>query len=135
MRYVVSIRMTGLGDRLICLAGAWLYARTTGRTLVIDWRFGPLSRDRTNAFAVCFQNSNQLAGVPIVGDDRVMQLALPVPRFPFIWNNPALLKRPMRRPIDLMELDRRTAVSLIHDNRDRAEPVVVFDTCIKAGPG
>jgi len=126
--------MTGLGDRLICLAAAWLYARTTGRTLVIDWRFGHLSRDRrTNAFAICFQNSSHLAGVPIVGDDRVTRLKLPVPRFPFIWNNPALLERPMRRPNDLIELDRRAAVSLIHDNRDRPEPVVVFDTCINDG--
>jgi Nodulation protein Z (NodZ) len=32
-RFVVSIRMTGLGDRLASLAAAWRFARNTGRTL------------------------------------------------------------------------------------------------------
>jgi hypothetical protein len=40
-RYVVSIRTAGLGDCLICLGAAWVFARNTGRTLVADWRHSP----------------------------------------------------------------------------------------------
>ena len=134
VRFTVSIRYTGLGDRLICLAAAWLFARNTGRTLVIDWRFGDLSRNwYSNDFIACFRNSGHLAGVPIICDNSVAQLKYPTPRYPFIWNHKTLLQRPMSRPTDLMEVHRRAAVNLIRAKRDRPEPVVVFDACINDG--
>jgi len=133
-RYAVSIRMAGLGDCLISLAAAWLYARGTGRKLIIDWRFGYLSPDgQTNAFALCFRNTGQLAGVPFIGDNSVTHLELPVPRYPFIWNHKLLLQQPMFRPGNLQNAHRKAAVNLILSNRDRPEPVVVFDGCINDG--
>jgi hypothetical protein len=133
-RYVVSIRMTGLGDRLICLAAAWLYARATGRTLVVDWRFGYLSPDsRTNGFSLCFRNRGQLGGVSIIADDSVARLAWPRPRYPLIWNIASLQRRPFLRPPASIESDRDAAVKLIRGNRDRPEPVVVFDACVNDG--
>lgn len=133
-RYVVSIRMTGLGDRLICLAAAWLYARTTGRTLVVDWRFGYLSPNyQSNAFAACFRNRGQMAGVPIIGDDTVAQLEWPEPRYPAIFNSGLLLHRPTLRPASSIEAHREAAVELIQTRKDRPEPVIVFDACINDG--
>jgi hypothetical protein len=126
--------MTGLGDRLICLAAAWLYARTTGRMLIADWRFGYLSPDyRSNAFGECFRNRGQVAGVPIIGDNTVAQLQWPEPRYPVMWNSRHLQHSPTLRPAGLMESHREAAVELIRAGQDRPEPVVVFDACINDG--
>ena len=133
-RYVVSMRVAGLGDRIVCLGAAWLYARNTGRTLVIDWRHGYISpKSKTNGFPLCFKNSGQLAGVPIVCDDRVNELQLPLPRYPAIWNDETLLRDPMRRPPELEQIYKRAAVSLMLANRDRPEPAMIFDGCVHDG--
>lgn len=130
-RYVVSTRMSGIGDRLICLAGAWIYARATRRTLIADWRFGYLAEDRnSNAFALCFKNRGTLGGVPFIGDDSLTQLQLPNPRYPTIWNIKPSNRWTRSRPHRLLDADRHAAVELIRANRDRPEPVVIFDGCI-----
>jgi Nodulation protein Z (NodZ) len=71
-RYVVSIRRTGLGDRLICLCAAWCFARNTGRALLADWRYSPYaSSPNANLFSACFRPPQHIGGVSFVGDDRV----------------------------------------------------------------
>jgi hypothetical protein len=126
--------MTGIGDRLICLAAAWLYARATGRTLIADWRSGFLAPNpNTNAFPLCFANRGDLAGVPFIGDDTVVQIGLPSPRFPWAWNIKPTKDWPFSRPVKLLDADRRAAVEIIRANQDRPEQVVIFDTCINDG--
>jgi len=133
-RYVISFRRTGLGDRLICLGAAWRFARATGRILVADWRFSRYSPDLTaNLFPLCFQPLPELAGVPLVGDERVGQLQLPRPRYPSLWDDEGLLAYPFRRPFDTLLSDRDAAVELIRAGRDVVAPTVVFDACINDG--
>ncbi len=131
VRYVVSRRMAGLGDRLICLCAAWIFARATGRTLVADWRFSRyLPTDQETLFPRCFEATPVLAGVPFVGDQQVASLDLPKPRHPALWNDDALLAAPHRRPVEAVIADRDAAVALIHAGDDVAAPTVVFDACI-----
>jgi hypothetical protein len=130
-RYVLSIRMTGLGDRLICLAAAWLYARDTGRSLVVDWRFGGLTADSTNAFPLCFCPASKLSGVPF--DASIVATSLPKPRFPELWNQEVFLKLPFLRPPRSISDDRDLAVHLIREKQDVPSPTIVFDGCINDG--
>jgi hypothetical protein len=70
-RYVLSNRIAGLGDRLICLAAAWLYARDTGRSLVVDWRFScGRIEDSANAFPLCFCPASKLSGDSFLCEHR-----------------------------------------------------------------
>ncbi len=68
---MVSIRHTGLGDRLASLAAAWRYARCTGRVLVVDWRFGNFTSNMENTFTQCFEAVDDLAGVRFIADRSV----------------------------------------------------------------
>lgn len=133
-RYVISMRMTGLGDRLICLGAAWCFARNTGRVLVADWRFSQYSPDLdTNLFPFCFEASPELAGVPFIGDDTIRGLSLPVPRHPALWNDDRLLKAPFFRPRESLISDRDSAVALVRSGNDVSARTVVFDTCVNDG--
>ncbi len=133
-RYVVSIRMTGLGDRLVCLAAAWRYARDTGRSLVADWRFGQItSRAPENAFSLCFKATSDLAGVPFFGDEHIETGSLPKPRFPETWNEDAFLALPFMRPAHAFGAEKELAVRLIREGRDVPAQTVVFDGCINDG--
>jgi Nodulation protein Z (NodZ) len=130
-RYVLSTRFTGLGDRLICLAAAWLYARDTGRSLVVDWRFGGLTEDSANAFPLCFCPASKLSGVPFYAN--IAAASLPKPRFPELWNQDVLVKLPFLRPSRHIFADRDLAVDLIRKRQDVPAPTVVFDACINDG--
>jgi Nodulation protein Z (NodZ)/Xyloglucan fucosyltransferase len=116
-RYVLSTRFTGLGDRLICLAAAWLYARDTGRSLVVDWRFGGLTEDSANAFPLCFCPASKLSGVPFYAN--IAAASLPKPRFPELWNQDVLVKLPFLRPSRHIFADRDLAVDLIRERQRR----------------
>ena len=62
-RYIVAMRRAGLGDRLICLGAAWCFARTTGRTLVADWRRSVYSLDQAESpFSLCFEPLTEVLG-------------------------------------------------------------------------
>jgi hypothetical protein len=133
-RYVVSIRPTGLGDRLICLGAAWLFARHTGRTLVADWRHGAYAtRDGTNLFALCFEPLPEVAGVPFIGDNRVAGLSLPRPRHPAHWNDDRWLASPPLRMSSAPREGRDAAVAMIRAGGDVPAPTVVFDACVNDG--
>ncbi|HWE63017.1 MAG TPA: nodulation protein NodZ [Chloroflexota bacterium] len=133
-RYVVSIRPAGLGDRLICLGAAWLFARHTDRTLVADWRHGAYAtRDGTNLFVLCFEPLPEVAGVAFVGDDRVAGLSLPRPRHPAHWNDDSwLASLPPRTSSALLE-ERDEAVAMIRAGGDVPAPTVIFDACVNDG--
>jgi hypothetical protein len=49
--------IAGLGNRLLCLLTASLYARLSGRKLVVDWRDENYSSGAVNAFHHFFQSS------------------------------------------------------------------------------
>lgn len=133
-RYIISIRMTGLGDRLICLGAAWLFARNTGRTLIADWRYGSYTpQSERNTYALCFESSHDLAGVPFVGDDSVAAVHLPLPRYPAFWNNSVILAAPYLRPADTIFPDRDAAVEMIRARGDVDAPTIIFDACVNDG--
>lgn len=81
------MRRAGLGDRLMCLGGAWLFARNTGRILVVDWRFGAYSTgSNRNIFERCFEITPRLADVLPIADDLIDPASAPHPRYPWLWN-------------------------------------------------
>jgi hypothetical protein len=133
-RFVVSIRMTGLGDRLASLAAAWRYARDTGRTLVSHWRFGNLSPDSMkNVFLLCFQDTPDLAGVPFVAVDDINAVQLPRPRYPAIWDTDALVELPFLRPTASFAANQADAIELIRSGTDLSAKTVIFDGCVHDG--
>jgi Nodulation protein Z (NodZ) len=126
--------MTGLGDRLVCLGAAWLFARNTGRTLIADWRYGSYTpQSERNTYALCFESSHDLAGVPFVGDDSVAAIHLHLPRYPAFWNNSVMLAAPYLRPAGTIFPDRDAAVEMIRARGDVDAPTVIFDACVNDG--
>jgi len=126
--------MTGLGDRLICLGAAWLFARQTGRVLVADWRYGAYATDsEPSAFPRFFEAAPELAGVRFVADPSTTELELPRPRYPAMWNNDRLITYPFLRPDHTILADRDAAVAMIRSGEDVAARTVVFDACINDG--
>ncbi len=85
-RFIISADInniySGLGCCLSVLAPCWNYARQTGRTLVIDWRDNPFTREtpETNLFPLLFETSSgHLAGVPCIADETVTGFPFPQP--------------------------------------------------------
>ena len=83
-RYIISADInniySGLGCMLMVLLPAWKYAIETGRTLIIDWRGNPYTRDDPdkNLFPLLFEAPDPEAFVvPCIADDSITQLALP----------------------------------------------------------
>jgi hypothetical protein len=143
-RYVLSLRRTGLGDRLVCLAAACKYARDTKRTLVIDWRnsiygrkshglFGFRRPDHENLFLSCFEPLSSIGSVPIVAADDFDTGALPRPVFPKVWEYGALMSRPWSAPPGGFPGDKERAVEIIRSGEDRPERTVVFNDCVNDG--
>jgi hypothetical protein len=143
-RYVLSLRQTGLGDRLVCLAAACKYARSANRTLVIDWRnsiysdasrglFGFRRHDHKNLFLSCFEPLSSIGSVPVIAADNFDTGALPRPVFPKVWEHGALMSRPWLAPPDGFPGDRERAVQLIRSGEDRPERTVVFSACVNDG--
>ncbi len=128
-RYVVSIRQAGLGDRLICLCAAWIFARDTGRTLVAEWQGAQYLADEKNLFPACFKVGNKLAGVPFIAVDGGFA-ELPRPRHPSLWEDETFSRQPWLLPD--IEFPRDDALDLIR-SRDIDIPTVVFDACINDG--
>ena len=61
----------GLGNRMLCALTAILYARLTGRRLIIDWSDDTYSNDRSNAFHHYFQCSSCSPTDGILSTDSV----------------------------------------------------------------
>lgn len=85
-RYLVTSDLnpiySGLGCLLRVLAPARAYAQATRRTLVIDWRDNPYTRDEPdrNLFHRLFETPREGdLGVPVIADDRVADLEYPQP--------------------------------------------------------
>lgn len=71
---------SGLGCMLLILGPAWKYAKTTGRTLVIDWRNNPYTRSdpSINLFSRLFDSSSLASsGVDVIADDQVNTISFP----------------------------------------------------------
>jgi hypothetical protein len=129
-RYVVSLRPTGLGDRLICLCAAWLFARNTGRTLVVDWRGSRYAQgSEENLFSLCFANSGELAGVQLRVAAAGM-VPLPAPAFPDHWNCDDWLSEPWRGPKEDASAMRDQSVTVIRSGADIDAPTVILNTCV-----
>ncbi len=133
-RYVVSIRMTGLGDRIVCLCAAWLFAHSTGRVLVADWRYGAdMQAGSGSIFPHCFEPVREIAGVPFIGDNLMARALLPPPRHPPLWDDDRVMTWPFLRPPGTVTEDRDAAVALIRSGQDVDAHTVVFDTCVNDG--
>jgi len=128
-RFVVSRRRTGFGDCLWSLAAAWRYARRTGRTLAIDWRGSCyLDQPFTNAFPVFFEPVQEIAGVPVICDDRINQFAFPGPFFPQWWNKPPI--ECVYRPDEQIFRERDELDKLFQSEEDTDANTVVCDACL-----
>jgi hypothetical protein len=61
-RRIVLVKGTeGLGNRILALLSAILYARLAGRTVVVDWRDGFYADPGTNAFPLLFRSDVAVA--------------------------------------------------------------------------
>ena len=56
-KFLLVKGVTGLGDRMLCVLGGILYARLSGRTLVIDWCDPFYSSDGSNVFHRFFESA------------------------------------------------------------------------------
>ncbi|MEO0758189.1 MAG: nodulation protein NodZ [Cyanobacteria bacterium J06648_16] len=84
-KYIVLKGYAGLGNRISALVTAILYAKLSGRTLVVDWRDGFYSSDGSNVFDALFQIQNIPTAAPF---DRADSVA------PKIWQNRLNLNLP-----------------------------------------
>jgi hypothetical protein len=86
-KYVIAkFTNSGFGDHLSCVFGAWWYAKSTNRILVIDWRgsrFNPIPGK--NCFFSFFKQVTSLAGVPIIAGDEVADMQFLAPYYPDKW--------------------------------------------------
>jgi Nodulation protein Z (NodZ) len=93
-RYVVAKHcFAGIGDHLLCVIGAWLLAKRTGRVLVIDWRGSRFNHDPAggrNCFQDYFAPVESLGGVKVIADDSVGQIDFPLPIWPDKWSRTTL---------------------------------------------
>lgn len=87
-RYIISADIndiySALGCMLFVLLPCWKYAVSTGRTLVIDWRGNPYTRNTPdqNLFPLLFQIPHEKdLGVSCIADGRINDLALPQPLY------------------------------------------------------
>jgi len=132
-RYVVSLRPTGLGDRLVCLCAAWRFARNTGRTLLVDWRGSRyVDNPEVNLFSLCFSNTGELAGVPLRVAASGMD-PLPAPAFPDHWNRDDWLAEPWRGPKEDSFAIRDQVVTVIKSGADIDAPTIILNACVNDG--
>jgi hypothetical protein len=71
---------SGLGCMLLVLGPAWKYAKSLGRTLVVDWRNSPYVRSDSslNLFSRLFDPAAlATTGVKVIADDRVNTISFP----------------------------------------------------------
>lgn len=128
-RFVVSRRRTGFGDCLWSLAAAWRYAQRTGRTLAIDWRGSCyLDQPFTNAFPMFFEPIEEIAGVPVICDERINEFSFPGPFFPRWWNKPPL--DCVYRPDEQILRERDELGELFQAEDDVEANTVVCDACL-----
>ncbi len=130
--YVVSLRTTGLGDRIVSLCAAWIFARNTGRTLIVDWRRSTYSKSGSNLFPACFANRTEIAGVPLIAELDFDTSGLPRPIYPPVWNA-GMIAAPWLAKGDGPPDERQSAVALIRSGGNVAAPTVVFRACINDG--
>ena len=85
-RYIISADInniySGLGCMLQILLPAWIYASMTHRTLIIDWRSNPYTRDmpEKNLFPLLFEtNCLEQLGTPCITNDSIGEIPLPQP--------------------------------------------------------
>lgn len=129
-RFVLSLRKTGLGDRLICLCAAWIYARSTGRTLIADWRYSRYLANVENLFPHVFIPRQCLGGVDFNGEARLDTSELPLPTHPVAWGRPDLIAAPWKAAADAFPLERSRALTLIRNAADVDAATVVFNACL-----
>lgn len=132
-RFVLSVRRTGLGDRIICLCAAWKYARDTQRTLVVDWRHSRYSKKPDNLFPDCFSNRSELSGVRLIAEPHFDTADLPRPIFPDRWMTDHDIGQHWQAPIDGLPGERDIAVDLIRSGNDLSDNTIVFASCINDG--
>jgi len=128
-RITVSLRNTGLGDRIICLCAAWLFARNTGRDLIVDWRRSIYSTDDRNLFDLCFDQNGQLGDVHLLAAGT----SLPAPRYPRPWNIDTLAHTPWLVSPDAFPECRDSMIEMIRSGVDHPAATVVFNACIGDG--
>ncbi len=129
-RYVLSLRKTGLGDRLFSLCAGWAFARNTGRTLVVDWRHARYAPLGVNLFTRCFTPGPALAGVGLLSGDTIDTARLPRPIYPAAWEEDELLASPWLMPTDSFPEEREKALAMILAGQDIAASTVVFHACL-----
>ncbi|HEY5226242.1 MAG TPA: nodulation protein NodZ [Methylovirgula sp.] len=132
-RYVLTLRKTGLGDRIICLCAAWKYARDTNRTLIVDWRHSRYSKTPDNLFPDCFTTNGAIGGVKLVAGAGIETCALPGPIFPQRWGSENRLASPWLEPADGLPGEREAAVELMRSGCDIPANTIVFNTCVNDG--
>ena len=74
-RFLLVKGVAGLGDRMLCVLGAILYARMSQRTLVVDWTDPVYSADGKNVFHRFFRSPHCSPTVGIPETDSIYPAA------------------------------------------------------------
>lgn len=75
-RVLITAKRTGLGSDLVSVIGAWFYARSTGRSLAIDWRRSRYLHDESvNLFFEIFDVPQSIGGVDILSAQDLIEVS------------------------------------------------------------
>lgn len=77
-KYIVVKGVAGMGNRILFLLVAMVYARITNRILIVDWRDGLYYENGINSFHEFFES-------PLVDKNQFIPIGKPV--FPECWKN------------------------------------------------
>lgn len=114
---------------MICLCAAWIFARNTGRDLIVDWRNSIYSTDDRNLFDICFEQGERLGGVSLLPAGT----PLPQPRYPQLWSIESLASAPWKLSPDAAPEYRDAMVELIRSGDDHPAATVLFNACVNDG--
>ena len=118
-KYVIAkFTNSGFGDHLSCVFGAWWYAKSTNRTLVIDWRGSRFNPNLgKNCFFSFFKRVTSLAGVPVIAGDDVADMQFPAPFYPDKWtpNNIKKIKHIPHTSTEVRDINTMIEKMIPHD--------------------
>jgi hypothetical protein len=138
---VISRRNAGLGDNLFATAHAWYYAKSTNRSLVINWAPSMyLSDQGANAFPFFFEVPQEIEGVPIIVEPRVSgykRFTRRLPLIPYRYFIPVLAGETVHKflrkktPSFLMTImnnRRKWSIDLIKNGTDVRYKTMIFNS-------
>jgi hypothetical protein len=138
---VVSRRNAGFGDNLFAAAHAWYYAKSTNRSLVINWSPSMyLPQKRRNAFSYFFEVPDRIQETPVIVEDHVnifKRTGRQLPLFPRSYFLPTIVSLLVFKVLKnktpsfllkILQSRKQATVDIIKQGRNVRNRVVIFNS-------